>query len=165
MERFDVRDGGFGASLAVGLLGQIGGGYLGDLFDKRVIAALCMLGHGVAMVVIAYAQSLPMVVAFALLHGIAWGVRGPLMVGLRADYFGPGSFGTIMGFSSLIVMLGMSGGPIFAGYMADLYGSYQVGFLFIAGSALLGALCFLLARPPHPLSPAGRLAARYGSSW
>jgi MFS family permease len=135
------------------VLGQIGGGYLGDLFDKRVIAALCMLGHGVAMVVIAYAQSLPMVVAFALLHGVAWGVRGPLMVGLRADYFGPSSFGTIMGFSSLIVMLGMSGGPIFAGYMADLYGSYQVGFLFIAGSALLGALCFLLARPPHPSHP------------
>ena len=134
------------------VLGQLGGGYLGDLFDKRLIAAVCMVGHGVAMVVIAYAQSLVMVVAFALLHGIAWGVRGPLMVGLRADYFGPGSFGTIMGFSSLIVMLGMSGGPIFAGYMADLYGSYQVGFLFIAGSALLGALCFLLARPPQPLA-------------
>jgi MFS family permease len=130
------------------MLGQIGGGYLGDRFDKRIITALCMVSHGVGMVVLAYAQSFAMVVGFALLHGIAWGVRGPLMVALRADYFGPRSFGTIMGFSSLIVMLGMSGGPIFAGYMADLYGSYQVGFMYIAGSSLLGALCFLAARPP-----------------
>ena len=52
-----------------------------------------------------------MVLAFTVLHGLAWGTRGPLMVALRADYFGPSSFGTIMGFSSLIVMLGMSGGP------------------------------------------------------
>ena len=33
-------------------------------------------------------------------HGLAWGIRGPLMVALRADYFGPKSFGTIMGVSS-----------------------------------------------------------------
>ena len=34
------------------------------------------------------------------------------MVALRADYFGPKSFGTIMGISSLIVMIGMTAGPI-----------------------------------------------------
>lgn len=131
------------------VLGQLGGGYLGDLFDKRLICAACMLFHGAGMVVIAFAHSVAMVVLFALLHGIAWGVRGPLMVALRADYFGAGSFGTIMGFSSLIVMLGMSAGPIFAGWMADVYGTYQNGFLVIAGAALLGALLFLLAVPPH----------------
>jgi MFS family permease len=131
------------------VLGQVGGGYLGDRFDKRLICTLCMLLHGAGMVVIAFAGSFSMIVVFALLHGIGWGVRGPLMVALRADYFGPGSFGTIMGFSSLIVMLGMSGGPIIAGYLADVDGDYQRAFLLIAATALLGAGCFLAAVPPR----------------
>jgi MFS family permease len=73
------------------------------------------------------------------------------MVALRADYFGPSSFGTIMGFSSLIVMLGMSIGPIYAGYMADIQGDYVTGFSVLGIGALLGSLCFLFARAPvHP---------------
>jgi len=97
------------------------------------------------------------VFAFAMLHGLAWGTRGPLMVALRADYFGPSSFGTIMGFSSLIVMLGMSGGPIFAGIMADTYGNYETGLAVLAGLSLLGSFCFLAATPPR--RPEERLPA------
>ena len=68
-----------------------------------------------------------------------------------ADYSGPSSFGTIMGFSSLIVMLGMSCGPIYAGYLADTYGNYQLAFSTLALAAVAGALCFAFAQPPeHP---------------
>ena len=78
------------------------------------------------------------------------------MVALRADYFGPSSFGTIMGFSSLIVMLGMSAGPIYAGYMADLHGNYEVGLSTLAIGSVIGAVCFLFARPPrHPDDESG----------
>ena len=98
-----------------------------------------------------------MVLLFTALHGLAWGIRGPLMVALRADYFGPSSFGTIMGFSSLIVMLGMSAGPIYAGYMADIHGNYELGFSTLAIGALVGSFCFVFARPPaHPQD--GKLA-------
>ena len=51
---------------------------------------------------------------------------------------------------SLIVMLGMSSGPIFAGLMADLYGDYELGLSILAGLSLLGAFCFLAAVPPAP---------------
>ena len=133
------------------MTGQLLGGFLGDRFNKQWICVLCMFAHGSGLVLLAYAENLWMVLAFTALHGLAWGIRGPLMVALRADYFGPSSFGTIMGFSSLIVMLGMSGGPIYAGYMADVYGNYELGLSTLAGTALLGALCFAFARPPkHP---------------
>ncbi len=130
------------------MAGQIGGGYLGDRVDKRLISIACMFAHAIGLLLVAFAINLAMVIAFAVLHGLAWGVRGPLMVALRADYFGPSSFGTIMGFSSLIVMLGMSTGPVFAGFMADLYGNYQTGFAWLAGGAFLGSFCFLAARRP-----------------
>ena len=83
-----------------------------------------------------------------VVHGLAWGIRGPLMTAIRADYFGSASFGTIMGFSSLIVMFGMTLGPVFAGYIADVSGDYQLAFIVLAAVSLLGALCFFLATPP-----------------
>ena len=97
---------------------------------------------------IAFATSSAHVFAGALMHGLAWGVRGPLMTALRADYFGSRSFGAIMGFSSLIVMLGMSFGPVLAGYMADRTGNYELGFAVLGVGCLLGSVCFIAARPP-----------------
>ena len=141
------------------LVGQLSGGYLGDRFNKRVICAFCMVAHAAGLLIVAFADSFAMVAAFAALHGLGWGTRGPLMVALRADYFGATSFGTIMGFSSLIVMLGMSAGPIFAGIMADIYGDYELGLAVLAGLSLAGSLCFLAATPPGaPESVARKVA-------
>ena len=54
-----------------------------------------------------------------VVNGLAWGVRGPLQQAIRADYFGATDFGKIMGFSSLIIMMGMVIGPFLAGWMAE----------------------------------------------
>jgi len=131
------------------LVGLFLGGYLGDRFDKRSICVLCMVGHFVGLLAVTYATSPLWLAAFVLFHGLGWGIRGPLMVALRADYFGPKSFGTIMGISSLIVMLGMTTGPIFCGVMFDLYGNYQAAFTTMAFVSLSGSVCFYLARPPR----------------
>src|SRR5262245_7423251 len=104
-----------------------------------------MLAHALALAILAAAATFGMVVAFAILHGLAWGVRGPLMGALRADYFGGAAFGTITGFSSMIAMLGMMGGPVLAGILADRTGSYQLGFMALAVLAALGSVCFALA--------------------
>jgi len=77
-------------------------------------------------------------------------MRGPLMSAIRADYFGSASFGTIAGFSSMIVMFGMIIGPILAGVLADRTGSYALGFGVLAVCAALGSVFFLLARRPEP---------------
>ena len=131
------------------LLGLAVGGYMGDRFNKRVICVLCMLGHAAGLLMVTYAESWPMVFAFAVLHGVAWGMRGPLMIALRADYFGAGAFGTILGFSSLIVMLGTIAGPILVAYMVDATGTYTSGLTVIAVLSALGSLCFLAATPPR----------------
>ncbi len=143
-----------GAALVVSLLtgfqvlGQLIGGFMGDRFNKRMICALCMVGHCVGLLLVTYATSWVMVLGFAALHGLAWGARGPLMVALRADYFGAAAFGTIMGWSSLIVMFGMSGGPIIAGVMADISGDYRSGLTLLALLSLTGSVLFALASPP-----------------
>ena len=130
------------------IIGQIVGGYLGDRYDKRLISMVCMLGHTTALLLLAFATSELMVVAFAIIHGVSWGTRGPLMVSLRADYFGTKAFGMIMGISSLVVMFGMMGGPIVGGLMSDHYGNFVYSFATIALVSLLGAICFYFATPP-----------------
>jgi MFS family permease len=126
------------------------GGYLGDRFEKRKLATVAMFGHASALIVLAYADNLAMVVFFAVVHGLAWGMRGPLMQAIRADYFGTSNFGKIMGFSTLIVTLGNTTGPIVAGVLADRTGDYRVGFTILAVGALLGSGFFLAAKRPKP---------------
>ena len=143
-----------GASLVITLmtLGQIGGvliGWaIGDRFEKRLIAAVCMLMHMSGLLLLTYASSTWMTVAFAMLHGTAWGLRGPFMQALRADYFGRKAIGMILGLSSLVVVIGQIGGPLVAGILADVYGNYRIGFTIIALLAGLGSLFFLMAKPP-----------------
>ena len=56
-----------------------------------------------------------------------------------------------MGFSSLIIIIGMVFGPIIAGLSYDLTGSYRTGFIGLALVAGLGSLLFLAStRPPPP---------------
>lgn len=137
-----------GATLA----GKVLGGFLGDRFDKRLVAAGAMILHASAILVLAAANGLALVLVFAGLHGLAWGIRGPLMGALRADYFGRRSFATIMGFSTSIIMIGSISGPIMAGVIADRFGSYRPAFVVLALLATLGIFAFLLARRPRPRS-------------
>ena len=130
-------------------IGQVAGGWTGDRFSKRGIIVGCMLAHATAVLLLASATTLTAVLGFAVLHGLAWGVRGPLMSAIRADYFGTASFGTIAGFSSRIVMLGMLAGPLVAGMLADRTGSYELGFRVLAGLAAVGSVFFLLATRPE----------------
>lgn len=130
--------------------GQVSGGWLGDRFSKRWICAVCMLAHAVALMVLAFATAFWMVLAFAVMHGLSWGMRGPLMGAIRADYFGSASFGAITGMASMVVMFGMISGPLIAGILADRTGSYVPGFSVLAAMAALGSICFILARRPTP---------------
>lgn len=133
-------------------LAQVGGvlvGWaIGDRFQKRFIAAVCMLMHAAGLLMLTYAAGPAMLVAFALLHGGAWGLRGPFMQAIRADYFGRRSIGMILGLSSIIVVIGQIGGPMVAGVLADLTGNYRAGFTVLALLAGVGSLFFLLAKPP-----------------
>jgi MFS family permease len=145
-----------GAALVITLVTafQIGGvaiGWaIGDRFEKRYIAAACMLMHMLGLLSLTYASSMPWVVAFAALHGVAWGLRGPFMHAIRADYFGRSAIGMILGLSFMIIVIGQIGGPMIAGMLADATGNYRAGFTLLALLAGVGSTFFVLAKRPAP---------------
>jgi len=128
--------------------GQLVGGYLGDRLNKRFCIFAAMWLHAAGMVIFTYATSAIGALAFTVLHGIAWGTRGTLINAIRADYFGRASFATIMGFNSLLVMIGMTIGPVFSALIRDLTGDYRAAFLVLAGIAAVSSIAALLAHPP-----------------
>jgi sugar phosphate permease len=135
--------------MTVGQAAGVGLGYtLGDRFEKRYVAAWCMLAHAAGLLMLTYATGTAMLAAFAALHGVAWGLRGPFMQAIRADYFGRNAIGMIMGLSAAVIALGQVGGPMVAGAFADAFGNYRAGFTLLAVTAALGSLLFVLARKP-----------------
>ena len=142
------------AALVMGVMtlaqvaGVLLGAAIGDRFDKRHLAAVCMLGHGLGLLALTYATGTTLLGVFAVLHGLSWGVRGPIMQAIRADYFGRSAIGMILGLSAAVIALGQIAGPMVAGVLADLTGNYRAGFTVISLLALAGSAMFLKTRKP-----------------
>lgn len=132
------------------VVGQFLGGILGDRVNKRYVAIGAMFGHAAGLTLLANARSVSWVIAFAIVHGLSWGLRGPIMQAIRADYFGRTSFAQILGISNVIVTSGTIIGPLVAGLLADMLGDYRIAFTLLAAVAALGSIFFILAVPPRP---------------
>jgi len=138
------------------VLGVLLGGYLGDKFEKRLVAAGCMLLHASGLFVLTYATEVYELVYFAVAHGLAWGLRGPFMQAIRADYFGRRAIGMILGVSAMVGAIGQTIGPLVAGVLGDATGNYELGFTVLSGVAVIGAVVFWLAKRPMPPNAKGR---------
>lgn len=126
-------------------------GWLGDRFSKKFLIAIFLFIQGVSVVVLAFANGLPMAILFAVLYGIAFGGRTPLMTAIRGDYFGRRSFATIMGWSMLPNGILMSIAPVWAGWMFDNHGSYMIPFFVFGLANLVGVVAMLFVRRPNKL--------------
>lgn len=123
-------------------------GWLGDKVSKKYLVALFLFLQGISTIVLTVANGLPLALLFALLYGIAFGGRIPLMTAIRGDYFGRKAFASIMGWSMLPNGILMAIAPVWAAWMFDTYGSYTVPFLSYAVINIAGALIMLVVKKP-----------------
>ncbi|MFC1943300.1 MFS transporter [Chloroflexota bacterium] len=123
-------------------------GWLGDIYPKRYLLALCCLINTASLVIALTATSIWQVYLFVIIFALGYGVT-PLNVAIIGDYFGRKNFATIRGVMTLVYSVGIITGPIYAGYIYDVTQSYQIAFItFIVLYALAG-LAFLFARRPN----------------
>ena len=123
-------------------------GWLGDKISKKNMIVFFLTLQGLSTVILALADSLPMAYVFAIMYGVAFGGRIPLITAIRGDYFGRSAFATIMGWSMLPSGILMAVAPVWAGWMYDNYGSYTVPFLTYSIFTLLGAFIMFFAKRP-----------------
>ena len=103
-------------------------GYLADRTSKVVVLFVCMFMQALAMCILAFTDTLPMAVAFAVLWGAGFGGRVPLMTAIVGDFFGRKHFGSILGTNMVPSNIAMIFAPLFAGFMFDLRQSYFIPF-------------------------------------
>jgi len=135
------------------LIGRPLGGWLSDRIGSRAVIIMCMIVHAVALLLLAFANALWMLASFALLNGLAWGARVPVIVSIRAEYFGAKSFGAIMGISSSVVTVAAVIAPVLAAMAYDSLGSYTLSFVILAVMAALGSLFMVFTPPPQARAP------------
>jgi len=116
---------------------------------SALLAVSTVIAHIAGLLLLAWIDSTVAIAAFVILHGLAWGARGPQMQAIRADYFGATNFAGILGWSSIIIMLGMVTGPLIAGYFADSTGDYRLGFTIVGLMTFAGNGFWALASPPR----------------
>ncbi len=125
---------------------------LGVAGDKLAPRKLLFIGQNlgaVALVTLMVTHSVAGVVIFVLCLAVVEGVTSVnwIMVG---DYFGRGRFASLMGFMSVFHNIGLVIFPIYAGWIRDTTGSYDVALATMAPLFVVSAFAFALARRPPP---------------
>ena len=136
------------------LMGRIGFGMLGDFTNKRLLIAASLGLQAVGLFVFSTISDdrIWLLILFLLTFGPGYGGPIPLRPALMADYFGTKNFGTIMGLSGVVSMVGGLISPVLAGWIFDTTGSYQLAWTIFAFITLPAIPLMLLARPPSPSS-------------
>ena len=138
---------------AVAMPSQFVAGYVADRLPMQPVIFLFLMLQAIAIMILAVADSVQMAYLFAILYGIGFGGRIPLLTAIWGHYFGRRSFATIMGLSQFPSNLAMIAGPLFAGYMFDTRQSYFIPFTVFAVLSFLGAWLIAFVRKPQLRSP------------
>jgi MFS family permease len=161
---------GYAASYAVFL---VTGGRLGDLYGRRRLFLLAMVGFTAASALCGSAVSAPVLVASRILQGVAAAMLVPQVLGaIRALYDGPGQEAQLaraIGRYGIMVGLAAATGQLAGGVLIALspFGlGWRVVFLInlpIGAAAILGGIVLLPetvaeARPRLDLAGAGLLS-------
>ena len=133
----------------IGAPGRVIFGWLGDIFPKRFVMAACFSIQSVGLLLFAYVDGTPGILFFLLLYAPTYAGVLPLIPAIQAEYFGRKWFGTIRGMMTPITLISGVIGPVFAGTVRDVTGSYQLAFTVLAFSILLALMLILTARPPQ----------------
>lgn len=135
-----------------GLIGRLLGGAMLDRMNPRLFGALAFALPAVAFLsLLPQGLSLFPAVIIAVILGLGSGAEIEVSSFLTARYFGLRHYGTMFGTIAGLMLLGAGVGPVLAGVVFDLTGTYDIALMLAAPTGLLnGALIFSLPRDPLP---------------
>ena len=123
---------------------------MGDRISKRVLVPFLLLIQGAALVILAIADSFFLAAVFAVVWGVGFGARTPLLHAMRGEYFGRRHFGTILGLSSFPMSIGITLAPFVMGLVHDIQHTYEWSLYVLAGTCVLASVTILFAARPIP---------------
>jgi MFS family permease len=140
----------------MGLMSSLGRplfGVVADRFGGAVSATIsfgCTAGGAVALVAAEVWPHTVWLGIYAVLFGLGFGARGPIITAIATELFAGRRFGVIYGVLNMGNGVGAAIGPWFGGAVHDALGSYRMVFLSSIVFSALASACFWLARRRTP---------------
>jgi MFS family permease len=132
---------------AISMLGRFCGGMVIDRRSSGTVMAVSFFLLLASLVWLQFSDRTWMLYAFAVVYGLAHGGFFTAISPIVAEFFGIRFHGTLFG---IVVFFGTAGGaigPLMAGYLFDLSGSYQSTFRIITVMALVSCALFFSLKP------------------
>ena len=131
-------------------IGRVGGGWLMDYVDRRLVLAgligLSVVGFLVVLNTTQYWHS----VVYALCFGVSFGGSIPARPIFTRAYFGGRAFGAITGLMQSLAVAGGIVAPVLMGWIYDATGSYKPAVLTLTVLISLAIPLTFLLRTPGP---------------
>ncbi|MBM4324850.1 MAG: MFS transporter [Deltaproteobacteria bacterium] len=129
------------------LVGRVIGGGVSDRFGNKptITAALILMGTGFIWLLVA--RDLWMLYIFATIFGLAYGEILCMMSLLPAELFGLRSQGAILGIIMFASTIGGGMGPVVAGRIFDITGSYWIAFVICIALSVAGLIMVIFIKP------------------
>ena len=120
-----------------GIFGRLGFGRLADMVGIKYVMMASFLIMAAAFGLLLIGGEMGMVSLFAVIFGIAGGTPGVLLSPIVAELFGMKSLGAISGAILNMGSFGFMTGPVLAGHIFDVSGSYRTAFFICAFLSLV----------------------------
>ena len=148
---------GISSAAAAGILSTIGGvsiagrllvGAAIDRIGNRMTIIICLILLILALLWLQMAKELWMFYLFTMVYGLSHGGLYTVVSPIVAEYFGTRSHGALFGIVFCCSMVGGAIGPVIAGYIFDVTGSYSLAFWIIPAMGALALLSISTLRKP-----------------
>ena len=136
------------ASWVVSAAGSVAWGWLLERAPARVLYAVMLAMLAGSVLLLFSASNIGGALAAAALIGLVAAGGNITPAVMYADYYGRASLGKIRGMGEIGVLVGQSTGPLLAGVVFDLRGSYTLIFIIFSAIAATGSVLVLNARRP-----------------
>ena len=135
----------FGIAGILNFVGMVLTGLAADRYPRHLVATVSYGLSFMAIFSLALMQvnsSIIFLVLFIIGFGLSAGARGPIITTLMAEIFAGKGLASIYGATNLGQGIGAATGAILAGFLFDLTGGYNFGFILCSIFTFCGALLF-----------------------
>ena len=142
-------------------IGRVGGGYLLDKMDYRLVLAVvaAMMGFSLLYLQVVDVRTVSATLPFALMFGVSFGCLVPMRGAVGSTMFGTRAIGGVLGLLQGAPVAAGVIGPLVMGIIFDLNGDYSVAIWgLIVISVLMVPLSLAMGSPAE-------LAKRIGQRW
>ena len=132
---------------ASSIIARLAIGSASDSMGSRRAFSVCFGVLLLGLLWLQVANSMWMLVIYAVADGFARGGNFAVISPLVAELFGTRAHGALFGLATFVGTIGGALGPVLTGRIFDTTGSYDIAFALLAGLIAIGFVLTLLIRP------------------